>query len=116
MSPDSHGTEISTHFIFSLLWWLPSLPLDSEGPHQTAEQPECRPGDGPRQWEDLPGQVGGGEAVRQQIPRQGEQAEAQVDQLDGDQEEERGEVPYLENFIKNRSTHSGHPGYFVYAS
>ena len=54
--------------------------------------------------------------MRQQIPRQGEQAEAQVDQLDGDQEEERGEVPYLENFIKNRSTHFGHPEYFVYAS
>ena len=50
---------------------------------------------------DLLGELSVGEALGQDLQQVGEDADAEVEQLDGEEDEEGGEVSYLEkNFIK----------------
>ena len=49
---------------------------------------------------DLRGELGVGETLGLQLEQVGEDADAEVDELDGEEDQEGGEVSYLENFIK----------------
>ena len=49
---------------------------------------------------DLRGELGVGETLGLELQQVREDADAEVDELDGEEDEEGGEVSYLENFIK----------------
>ena len=49
---------------------------------------------------DLGGELGVGETLGLELQEVREDADAEVDELDGEEDEEGGEVSYLENFIK----------------
>ena len=78
-----------------------SLPLDRESPNSTPEHPKPRPGEGPRHGGDVPGELGVGEALRGELQQLREDGQGQVEELHGQQQQECGEVSYLqENVVR----------------
>ena len=84
------GEDINT------LNFCSASPLNSEGPHQTAHQPESSVGQGLRHLSDLLGELGVGKTLGLELQQVGEDADDEVDQLDGEEDQEGGEVSYLE--------------------